>query len=212
MLRQVLDVSFRLLHPIMPFISEELWTRLPDRDADSLTIARWPEPSAAWDDADAESELGLLQELLGAVRNIRSEYGVAHGQRIEVEVRSADVTLQRAVAAERDAALALAGIDRLAFDGDAAASGAGATAVLTSGAEVFVPLEGLIDLERERARLGKQAAELESLVERAEARLANPNFVNKAPDDVVNQARHKLQSLQEQLQRINEKRQALEVD
>ncbi|NIR45774.1 MAG: class I tRNA ligase family protein, partial [Gemmatimonadetes bacterium] len=115
---EALDVSFRLMHPIMPFVSEELWSRLPERDADSLMIAAWPRPPADWDDPAAETEFATLQELLGAVRNIRSEYGVAHGQEIAVEVRSADQALRRALAAEGDSARKLGGIGRLSFNGD----------------------------------------------------------------------------------------------
>ncbi|UCF18375.1 MAG: valine--tRNA ligase [Gemmatimonadota bacterium] len=209
-LREVLDISLRLLHPIMPFITEELWSRLPNRKEESLMLAGWPDPPDGWLDPQAEAELSGLQEMLGALRNIRSEYGVAHGREIDVTVRGADEQLRRAIAAEGDSAFKLGGIGRLSFDGEAA--GAGATAVLTTGAEVYVPLEGLIDLGRERARLDKQAAELETLVERSQRRLASRDFVSKAPDQVVAQAREKLAGLQEQLNRINRKRQTLGVD
>jgi valyl-tRNA synthetase len=211
-LHEVLDVSLRLLHPIMPFITEELWARLPNRQSDSVMIAEWPAPRAEWRDPEAEVALAQLQELLGAVRNIRSEYSVTPGREIEVAVRSAGEPLQRAISAERESALKLGGIGRFSFEAEAKDGRAGASAVLTSGAEVFVPLEGLIDLEKERARLAKQGDELTNLVRRAEGRLANRDFVSKAPPQVVEQAREKLTSLQGQLERINEKRRALEVD
>jgi len=211
-LHEVLDVSLRLLHPIMPFISEELWLRLPRRDADSLMLAAWPEPTPGWEEPEAEAQMAILQEMLGAVRNIRSEYGVAHGQEIEVQVRAADPALRQAIEAEGEPARKLGRIARLALDGEARGARAGATAVLTSGAEVFVPLEGLIDVERERERLDKQIRELEGLVERAERRLASDDFVRKAPEHVVEQARSKLQGLREQLDRVAEKRRTLEVE
>jgi valyl-tRNA synthetase len=211
-LNEVLDRSLRLLHPIMPFITEELWLRLPDRGSESIMVAAWVEPNAQWDDRDAESQMSMLQELLGAVRNIRSEYNVAHGRKLDVEVRSADDALRAALAAEGESARKLGGIDELRLDGETRPSRAGATAVLTSGAEVFVPLEGLVDLARERARLEKQAKELQALVERSQRRLASDDFVRKAPPDVVEQAREKLRGLKEQLDRVSEKRRALEVD
>jgi valyl-tRNA synthetase len=148
--------------------------------------------------------------MLSAVRNFRSEYNVAHGRKIEVWVRSADPALRQALAAESESVLRLGGIAQLHLDGEARAAGAGATAVLTSGAEVYVPLEGLIDLERERARLDKQMSELRGLVERSERRLASEDFVKKAPAHVVEQAREKLKGLKEQLERVAEKRAALE--
>ncbi len=209
-LAEVLDLSLRLLHPIMPFITEDLWLRLPNRSEESIMIASWPEPREGWDDPDAEAQIMILQEMLGAVRNIRSEYGVAHGQQIDVQLCTADEPLRRAIEAEGDSALKLGGIGGLTFDGEL--HGAGATAVLTSGAEVFVPLEGLIDLERERARLAKQEGELAGLVERAERRLADENFVSKAPEQVVEQSREKLRGLREQFERVAGKRKALEAE
>jgi valyl-tRNA synthetase len=211
-LREVLDRSLRLLHPIMPFITEELWLRLPGRAAESVMVAPWVEPAPDWDDPEAESQMSMLQELLGAVRNIRSEYNVERGRQVDVEVRGADDALKAALAAEGESARKLGGIAELRLDGGARPAGVGATAVLTSGAEVFVPLEGLIDLDRERARLEKQAKELEQLVERSERRLASEDFVRKAPAQVVEQAREKLRGLREQLERVTEKRKALEAE
>jgi valyl-tRNA synthetase len=208
--REVLDRILRLLHPVMPYITEELWQRLPNREAESIMISAWVEPRTEWDDPAAESRIAILQEMLGAVRNIRSEYNVEHSRKIAVEVHSADEGLREAIAAERDSTLKLGGIAELRLDGDVRESGAGATAVLTSGAEVHVPLEGLVDLERERARLDKQVDELQQLVERSERRLANEDFVAKAPADVVEQAREKLRGLREQLERVTEKRRSLE--
>jgi valyl-tRNA synthetase len=207
-LREVLDCSFRLLHPIMPFITEELWQQLPGRADDSLMIAAWPAPRPQWDDPEAEVALGQLQEMLGAVRNIRSEYNVGHGREIDVTIRGAGPALRRALEAE-GAARKLAGIGSLSFEGEL--HGAEATAVLSSGAEVHVPLEGLVDLKRERERLAKQAAELGALVQRSGQRLGSQDFVNKAPAHVVAQAREKLSGLKEQLDKVERKRKALEA-
>jgi valyl-tRNA synthetase len=209
-LREVLDCAFRLLHPIMPYITEELWLRLPNREAESIMISAWSGARDEWTDPEAEAQMAILQEMLGAIRNFRSEYSVEPNRKIEVVVRSADSALRQALAAESESALRLGGIAGLHFDAEAKESGAGATAVLTSGAEVFVPLEGLVDLDRERARLDKQLKELEGLVERASARLDNENFVSKAPAHVVERAREKLASLKEQLDRVAEKRRTLE--
>jgi valyl-tRNA synthetase len=173
-------------------------------------VAAWPEPRPDWNDPEAERQLDVLREMLGAVRNIRSEYNVAHGRQIDVRVLAADDALRRAIDAEREAAIKLAGISDISFDGEA--HGAEAMAVLSTGAEVHVPLEGIVDLARERARLDKQAGELEALVERSRKRLASEDFVTKAPDHVVEQARQKLQGLEEQLAKVDEKRRTLEGD
>jgi valyl-tRNA synthetase len=123
-------------------------------------------------------------------------------------VLAADEALRRAIDAEGEATVKLAGISGISFDGEA--GGAEAMAVLSTGAEVHVPLEDLIDLARERARLDKQGEELEALVERSRKRLASEDFVKKAPDHVVEQARQKLLGLEEQLAKVNEKRRILE--
>jgi valyl-tRNA synthetase len=173
-------------------------------------VSRWVEPRDDWVDREAEAQVAILQEMLGAVRNFRSEYNVEHGRKIEVVIRSADPALRQALAAESESALRLGGIGQLHFDGESHEGGAGATAVLTSGAEVYVPLEGLVDLGRERARLDKQMNELRGLVERSERRLASQDFLSKAPTHIVEQAREKLKGLKEQLERVTEKRRALE--
>jgi valyl-tRNA synthetase len=207
-LRAAFDVWLRLAHPVIPFLSEELWRRLPHRDAESVLRAPWPKPDPSLDDPEAESRMGALQELVGVVRNIRAEYNVAPGDKVEVWVRGADEALRDALTAEHVAAERLAGVARFSFDG-AGLRKEGAHAVLRSGAEVFVPLRGLIDLEKERARLGARFDEVRARVRSTEAKLSNAAFVERAPADVVEREREKLASLKEQLEILGRKRDAL---
>ncbi len=208
-LLHVIDHSLRLLHPIMPFITEALWMRLPDRATDSIMISAWPTARPEFDDAEAEAQLAILQEFLGAVRNVRSEYDIAPRKLLIVEVRSADEALRDAIEAEGASARRLGGIEEIVVDGEAS-SGAGVTMVLSTGAEIHLPLAGVVDVERERERLSKQAGELRGLLDRSEKKLADKNFVSKAPGHIVEEAREKLRELQEQLERVDEKRSALE--
>ncbi len=207
----VLDRALRLLHPIVPFVTAELWSRLPvpegERRAPDLIVAPWPAPEEDWSDADAEARMALLQELIVEVRRLRKEYGVPEGERVRIRVASADAAFN-ATLAEQAVAL-----ERLARVGDVASTrgtGIGAHAVLRNGAEVFLPLEGLIDLDRERARLREEIRRLSGQLEGAERKLGNEHFVTRAPEDVVARERAKADSLRTQAGKLREKLAALE--
>ncbi|MGH7505588.1 MAG: class I tRNA ligase family protein, partial [Longimicrobiales bacterium] len=206
----VLDGILRLLHPMMPFITEALWRKLPlpaEREA-SLIIARWPEPDPHRDDPAAEARLSALMELIGTVRTLRAEYGVPDGSRVDVHLSNVSAPLAEALAAEGRALRQLAQVGEVEATGNGA-SGAGAHAVISSGTELFIPLHGVIDLERERARLGKELHRLEQLIRGTEGKLANENFVGRAPEDVVAREREKSQSLRDQRDRLSAKLTAL---
>src|SRR5690606_32771975 len=182
---EVLDGVFRLLHPVVPFVSEALWRRLPapagvEREA-SLVVAKWPERRPEREDAGAEERMTALMDLIGAVRAIRSEYNVPPSQKVTVRLSNVPAVLRDALAAEERALRRLAGVESVDMTGERAAGEAGASAVLRGGAEVFLPLEGIIDLERERERLGKELARIEGLLRSTEGKLANENFVSRAP-------------------------------
>ncbi len=208
----VLDGVFRLLHPIMPFITESLWRRLPwpegQTRAASLMIAPWPEPRPDRESAEAESEMHALQELINAVRSIRAEYDVPARASVTVEVTDAPAALRRAAEIEERSLRRLAGVGTLVLDG-AGERQAGAHAVLQSGAELFLPLEGLIDLARERERLSGELERVEALLSSTEKRLGNADFVERAPAQVVEREREKAASLAEQRDRLSRKLMAL---
>lgn len=212
---EVLDGVLRLMHPMMPFISEALWTRLPvpagrERE-ESLVIARWPEPRPEWEDREAESGMGALTELIGRVRAIRSDYRIPPKREIEVRLTHAPDGLRAALAVEGQALSRLAGVTGLMYemDGGTGEERAGAHAVLKSGAELFIPLAGVIDLERERARLRTEIEQLEGRLRGAEKKLANENFLTKAPADVVAWEREKVADLRDHRDRISRKLAAL---
>ncbi len=207
---EVLDGAMRLLHPLMPFITEVVWQRLPRRegDAESVMLSAWPEPRAEWEDDGAEAAMAELQAIVVAVRNLRAEYKVEPGKRVPLRIAGTDdgmrATLEANVRALRD----LARVDELAF---APAGGeVGASAVLRSGCELFVPLAGVIDLDKERARLRDEAGRVEAQIRATEGKLANESFVARAPEEVVAKEREKLASLGEQRAKLADKVAALE--
>ncbi|MBI4541028.1 MAG: valine--tRNA ligase [Gemmatimonadetes bacterium] len=209
----VLDGICRLLHPLIPFVTEALWLRLPWREGEerpeSLVTAPWPEPVPALEDEEAEARMAAVQELIGTVRSLRKEYGVKEGQRVRVQVSGASPELKATLGAEARALERLAWIDAVSFDG--AGGGAGAHAVLPGGVELFIPLEGVIDLDRERERLRGEIVRLEEQLARSEAQLANPEFVARAPVEVVEREREKAKGAREQRHKLLEKLATLEA-
>ena len=204
----VLDAACRLLHPFVPFVTEELWARLPGRSvADGpLAVAKWPEPADDLVDPEAEAGFARMQELVVQVRAMRKEYGVAEGRKASLHVSA---TGEDSLPPGTETALArLARVESV--DEARPAPGApGASAVLRDGTEVFLPLEDVIDVARERARLSKELARVRSALEGAQARLANSGFVAKAPPEVVARERDKAAAWERRIEKLAEKRAAL---
>jgi valyl-tRNA synthetase len=209
-LAQTFDVALRLLHPVMPFITEALWRRFPGRPAEaSVSVAPWPRPDPRAADAEALAEFALLQELVGAVRFIRAEYGVAPGQDVHVIVGNATPAIRRAIEAEPRTIRRLGKLSALALRGDPVVERGAGHAVLTDGTTVTVPMGNLIDLPRECARLGAELSRLTGQIRSQEARLANEQFLTRAPEAVVARERDKLASWKDQAEVLRLKRDRL---
>ena len=209
----VLDGVCRLLHPIVPFVTEALWRELPwpegARRPDTLVTAPWLVADAALRDARSEAHMGSFQELVGTVRSLRKEYGVAEGQLIALVIW-ANGDLRATVDAQRTALARLAKVDRLRW-GRAGPDTVGAHAVLQGGAmELFLPLEGVIDLDRERARMHEEISRKERRLDQTGKRLANEQFVSRARPDVVKRERERAASLAQELAKLREKLAMLE--
>ncbi|KPC95643.1 valyl-tRNA synthetase, partial [Streptomyces sp. NRRL F-6602] len=178
-LGEVLDTTLRLLHPVMPFVTETLWTTLTGQE--SLVVADWPATSGFRDKA-AESEIEQVQQVITEVRRFRSDQGVQPGQKVP-----ARLTLEGTAFAPHEAAIRQ--LLRLTPEGDAFQ----ATASLpVSGATVALDLSGTIDVEAERKRLTKDLQNAEKEKAAAEAKLGNEAFLAKAPDKVVDKIRGRL--------------------
>ena len=208
-LRQVLETWLRLLHPVMPFITEELYLKLPGVDAGAtLMLGPWPAPPVDWEDLEAEAAVGELQELISTLRNVRSEYNIDPYRELAVHLDSVSPHLERALEAEQDGLRRLARVETVR-PGRGVPGEAGAHAVLRSGTELFVPLADVIDLARERERIEEELDRLGRLLEGSRKRLANQDFLHKAPEEVVQRERDKARSLEEQRERLQAKRRVL---
>ena len=187
----VLDQTMRLLHPFMPFITEEVWQKLGvDKDAESLMIAAWPEAKERWIDEEAEREMAAVQGLVGAVRIIRSEMRVPPGKRVHILIRCASEKLLRMIEKNRDHIVHLSKAEKLTVGKDLEKPDASASAVVGE-AEIFVPLEGIIDVEVERARLKKETLRIRKALTGLEKKLADSRFLDNAPTEVVKRERAK---------------------
>jgi valyl-tRNA synthetase len=208
-LAQALDGAMRILHPVMPFITEAVWQKLP-RAADaeaSLIVARWPEPRPEWEDEAAERAIEELQAVIGAVRTLRGEYGIQPAARVPLRVVASD-SVRGILEASRRALRDMARVEELTFG--SGNGEVGASAVLRSGTELFVPLAGVIDLDRERTRLREELGRLDGQIGGTEKKLANESFVARAPENVVAYERDKLASFREQREKLAAKLAALE--
>jgi valyl-tRNA synthetase len=198
----VLDGAMRLLHPIMPFITEAIWQRLPvpagTERQESLVLGPWPEAAAR--DPAAEAQMAALMELIGAVRTLRSEYNVPAGAMVPIRLGSVSDALAAALGVEERALRRLARVEAVATGG--ADGEMGAHAVLRSGADLFVPLAGIIDVEQERQRLSRELDRIQGQLHGTEARLGSEQFTARAPADIVAREREKADSLRDQRDRL----------
>ena len=188
-LGEVLDVTLRLLHPIVPFVTETLWTTLTGRE--SIVVADWPADSG-FRDAAAETEVESLQQVITEVRRFRSDQGLQPGQKVPARLDLSGTQLAAHEAAIRQ-------LLRLQPEGD----GFSATATLpVAGATVALDLSGTIDVAAERKRLAKDLASAEKEKAQAEAKLGNEAFLAKAPDNVVEKIRTRLAKAEEDIVRL----------
>src|SRR5438128_10676338 len=198
------DTVLRLLHPVVPFITEELWQKLPGRRPDELlVVAAWPEPRAGLVDPAADQQFPLVQETISSIRMLRAEYRVPPKARLEASVRPKSEQARRALAGEQETILRLAQLSALAFDGHRAT--VGAHAVLADGSDVFVALEGEIDVQQECRRLSSDLSRLDQQLTGLAAKLTNQNFVARAPAEVVAKEREKERAWRDQRQALGDK-------
>jgi valyl-tRNA synthetase len=181
----VLDQILVMLHPFMPFITEELWHAMGARPYD-LILAKWPMPDARAIDATASAEIGWLIELVGAVRAARSELNVPPGARLAAHVRGGSAETRERFARQAAAIGRLARIDSVSFE---PAPEGGAAQIVIGEATIILPLEGVIDIAAERSRLAKAIAAAEKERDALAKRLDNPAFVEKAKPEALAKAR-----------------------
>ena len=191
------DLALRLLHPIVPFITEELWQKLPGRTTNELLVtAQWPAPRPELEDPRADQEFARVKTVIEQVRSIRAEYRVSPKTKLRLTIVARGNDRAETFEGERDTIVRLAQLESLALDG--VPQGVGAHAVFGDGSEVVVALEGMIDVQQECRRLSDEIARLDGQLESLAARLTNESFVSRAPQDVVAKEREKEKAWRDQ--------------
>jgi valyl-tRNA synthetase len=188
-LAYVLDNTMRLLHPFMPFITEEIWQHLP-HEGDSITVAKWPEVRPELSNHEAAEEMRLLVDIIRSVRNIRAEVNTPLSKPVKLHIKAKDEQVQATLEKNRAYLERFCNPSELIIATDVSAAEKAMTAVVT-GAELILPLEGLINIEEEIKRLEKELEKLNKEVERVQKKLSNEGFLAKAPAHVVEEERRK---------------------
>ena len=191
----VLERSLRLLHPIMPFVTDTVWRRF--EEGESVVVAAWPEPLPEHRDETAEERFAFAEDLVTAVRRFRSDHNVAQRVELTVRVRPTEEWQGEVLTAldEEIRRLTRAGVLERLDDG---AASPGSARLLVQGAEVLIPLEGVLDTAAECDRIRKRLGSLEADTARAQGKLSNEGFTAKAPADVVQGERDKLAALRDE--------------
>ena len=191
------DLALRLLHPVVPFITEELWQKLPGRTASELlATARWPVARPELEDQRADQDFGRVKTAIEHIRSIRAEYRVTPKTKLKATIVARGNDKAAMFEGERDTIVRLAQLESLALDG--VPQGAGAHAVFGDGSEVVVALEGLVDVKQECQRLTEEYQRLDKQLTSLAARLTNESFVSRAPQEVVAKEREKEKAWRDQ--------------
>jgi len=204
-LYKILEKSLRMLHPFMPFITEEIWQKLPresDHPGDSIMVQPWPYIQERLISRSSEEEMSLIIEVITAIRNMRSVWNIEPQREIKVIINTSDDQHKKLFSSNIEF------IKRLARSADMEigirAKPASSAVSVVRGIEVFVPLEGLVDLAKEKLRLEKDESMITRAIHSLTARLKDKNFLSKAPADVIEKQKVQKAEYQVQLKKLKE--------
>jgi valyl-tRNA synthetase len=200
-LAHAMSVILRLLHPVIPFVTEEIWDKLPGAEGLIIT-APWPTPDDGLPAPRAEHCMDVVRAVTTAVRNIRGEMNVPPSQKVRVVMMAEDENTRMIILKQSSDIMKLVRAESL----DVVPPGEkpkGAAAQVAGGVEVFVVLAGLIDLEAEARRLHKEIAKVDKEIVGTEKKLSNEDFLAKAPPEVVDKARNKLAELSQRREKLD---------
>ncbi|MES0808762.1 valine--tRNA ligase [Roseibium sp. SCPC15] len=195
-----IDEILKVLHPFMPFLTEELWERLGDEGVKAdelLMLTAWPEAKVS--DDQAAAEINWLVSLISEIRSVRAEMNVPAGAKVAVVITGANDETKARLKTHESAILRLARAETVSL-ADTAPSGS--AQIIVGEATICLPLAGVIDLNAEKARLAKEVGKLEGEISKVEKKLSNPKFVEKAPDEVVQGEREKVAESKEKLEKV----------
>ncbi len=213
-LYKVLEKTLRILHPIMPFISEEIWQNLPHapsdskhwtgQDGKSIMVSTWPQMQRQFVDKKAEHKMQALISCISAIRNIRSVWRIEQTSKLQgVKICAAKPALEKLLASYAFYIKELAKIESLEINRKVKRPQSSAVAVLTD-IEIFVPLEGIIDVKKESARLRQKIKDLEGILQNTQRKLKNKHFLSRAPQKIVGQEKEKKAQLKDSIKKLKD--------
>ncbi len=198
-LSTVLEKTLRLLHPFMPFLTEEIWQKLP-HEGESIMIAPWVKETAV--DEVSEKSMNVIMETIKTIRNLRAEVGVQPKKQSEVILHVTDESLSDIIKSNEIYLSKLAAAEPVKFLKNGESKPEHAFSGVVEGVEIFLPLAGLIDIEKETARLQKELDKLNKGIESTKGKLNNERFISKAPAEVVQAERDKLAAAEEKIKAL----------
>ncbi|MDO9573519.1 MAG: valine--tRNA ligase, partial [Candidatus Contubernalis sp.] len=197
----VLDGTLRLLHPFMPFLSEEIWQHMPHQ-GEALIIASWPEDDPTLNFTEEDQDMFYLMEVIKSIRNLRSEMNIHPRKGCKVVLKPTEAAATRVLLQGKNYIHHLASTEELIIDPDLEEKPEQALTSVVRGVEIYLPLAGLVDLDKEILRLAKEVSKLEKEVSRASGKLNNQAFISKARAEVVEQEKNKLDDYREKLETV----------
>ena len=189
-----------LMHPFTPFITEELWSFFKDKNQPDLIVSMWPNGNCDFDD-DVDGAMIVLQELITSIRAIRSRMNIAPSKNVDLKIKCSK-DQSDLISQNKKLFMALAKIDSYDYGSSMERPPQSATAVV-HGMELYIPLDGLVDLDKEKMQLEKRKIKIEGLLIGIDKKLSNKQFINNAPENVVDGERKKGVNLRDELTKIN---------
>jgi valyl-tRNA synthetase len=202
-LYHVLKKGLQMLHPVMPFITEEIWEKIKVQGEPDIIVSEWPQVNDAYNFVSESDYAELFKELIYRIRNIRGEMNVAPDKKADVVFKTSSDVIREIAEKEAVHIKALARVEGISVDADYTPEKTDASAVLHD-VEIFMPLKGLIDVDKEKSRLEKEIVKVTSELKRVESKLSNESFVSKAPEEVIQKEMGKLEEYTDILSKLQE--------
>ncbi len=205
----VLRISLKLLHPYMPFVTEEIFCTLQEmsgkKEADSIMIAKWPEYKETYEYQKEAEAVELIKDAVKGIRNVRTEMNVPPSRKAAVTVVSESERIQQIFNDSKVFFATLGYASEVTVQADKAGIPEDAVSTVIPGAVIYIPFADLVDIDKEIERLQKEKARLEGELKRVNGMLANPNFVNKAPESKLAEERAKLEKYNDMMKQVTER-------
>lgn len=195
-LHDVFKITLQLLHPFMPFVTEELWQVLTKSDKNSIMVSSFPVFNKKWKNAKVEKEMQFIMDIITSVRNIRGEMQIPPSRKLQLLISASDYLSKNVVESGRNYIIIMSNLEELRVDVNLVEPKGVATGVVGS-TKIFVPLAGIVDIAAEKTRLEKELAKVEKDLQQCSKKLANSDFLERAAANVIKKEEEKLKEFQE---------------